>query len=333
MINKKTISVLGAGAMGWGIAYLLSCYERALVRIWDRDLELIAEAKKNRTNSKNSDPEIKMPVGVDFFSDLNEAMKGAQIVLLAVPSFVVREICQEISSTSPQEVLMISKGMEEKTSLLPFQVAEEVLGAKTIFHITGAGYGKEVHKKILAAEVLASKNADRLAEIKNLFETEWLTIQTSTDLLGVQLAGALKNVMVIGIGLTLGSTANPELRAGLIEEGVREMIALGNAMGAAEKTFWGPAGKGDLEISADPLSRNYRLGRSLAEKDIIEIQKELRDKHITVEGFHTAFACHRLAGKYGLSLPLVDNVYQVIYERKNPEASIREISALVQSNI
>jgi len=300
------------------------------VKIWDRDPNLISEAKKTRQNPKYSDPAIVLPEEVLLSNNLEKVVNDSDLVLLAVPSFAVREMCQRISSFSFPSLLMISKGMEKDTSLLPFQVAEEVLGKIDILHLTGAGYGKSVHQKIPTTEALASRNENLLKEVKNLLETDWLTIKISTDLLGIQLAGALKNVMVIGIGMALGSKENQEVKAKLIEEGVQEMIRLGKVMGAKEETFWGPAGKGDLEISADPLSRNYRLGQALFEKGLTEVQRDLNEKGTTVEGFHTAFAAHQLAKKYRVPLPMVEEVYNVIFEGKNSKAAQEKIISLTK---
>lgn len=329
MTDIKTISILGAGAMGWGIAYILSAYQRTIVNVWDRDAELIVEAIKTRQNIKYSDPAILMPKEVVLSADLETALEGSDLVLLAVPSFAVREMCQRLAHFPLSPILMISKGMEKDTSLLPFQIVEEVLGKKDVLHITGAGYGKEVHKKIPTKEVLASENENLLKEVKSLFETDWLTIETSTDLLGVQLAGALKNVMVIGIGMAMSATQGKiKVKEGLILAGVQDMIKLGRAMGAKEETFWSTAGKGDLEFSADPLSRNYRLGQSLTEKGIKEVQQDLREKGITVEGFHTAWAVHRLTEKYGLELPMIERVYGVIYKREDPKLAAEELKKI-----
>lgn len=325
MTGKKTFTVLGAGVMGWGIAYVVSNYQRAKVRIWDRDSGLIAEAKKTRINTKYSNPGIRMPEEVVLFSNLAEAINGSDFILLAVPSFAVREMCQRISNLALSPLIMLSKGMEKETSLLPFQVAEEILKKQDILHLTGAGYGKEVHKKIPATEALASRNEALLGEVKSLLENDWLTIETSTDLLGVQLAGALKNVMVIGIGLAEGEKESPDIRNGLIKEGIREMKKLGRAMGAIEKTFEGPSGKGDLELSADPNSRNYKLGQNIAEKGLEEVQRTLKE---TVEGFHTAWAAYQLSRKYNVRLPIIEEVYGVIYQNKNPEVSVKELLKL-----
>ncbi len=329
MANTRTTSILGAGAMGWAIAYIISTNLRGTVRLWDRDPNLISEASETRKNTKYSNPEIELPKEVFLSNDLRKTIEGSYLTILAVPSFAVREMCQKLSRFSLPPLLMISKGMEKETYLLPFQVVEEVLGKKDILHLTGTGFGKEVHKKVPTTEALASRDESLLQTVKSLLETDWLTITTSTDLLGTQLAGALKNVMVIGIGMTAGKE-NPTLRGRLIEEGIREMIILGKAMGAKEETFQGPAGKGDLELSADPLSRNYKLGQSLVEKGLDYVQKELKEKGITVEGFHTAWAVYQLAERYRVRLPIVEEVYKVIYEGKNPEMGSEKLRKLAK---
>ena len=328
MANIKNISILGAGAMGWAMAWIISTYHKGKVQLWDRDSALIAEAEKTRINTKNSSPEIKMPEDVLMTDNLNQALQHSDLVVLAVPSFAVREMCQKISGFPFPALLMISKGMEKETSLLPFQVAREVLGEKDILHLTGTGYGKEVHKKIPTTEALASQNEELLEEVKNLFETDWLTISTTTDLLGTQLAGALKNVMVIALGMMLGSKDNPELKQELIDEAVQEMIVLGKAMGSKEATFQGPAGRGDLNLSADPLSRNYKLGQNLLEKGLLAVQQDLEVKKITVEGFHTAWAAYNLAKKYNVQLPIIEQVYRVIYEKTSPRFDIGKLRKL-----
>lgn len=330
MTNKKTVSILGAGAMGWAIAFLISTYQKGKVRLWDRNSELISEVKRTRKNSKYSDPDIRLPEDVLLFTNLAETIQGSDLVILAVPSFAVREVCQKISGFSLPQILMISKGMEKETSLLPFQIVEEVLKKKDILHLTGVGFAKEVHKKIPIVEVLVSRNESLLRETRGFFETDWLTIKTSADLLGAQLGGALKNVMVIGIGLAEGGKENPEVRAKLVNEGIQEMIKLGKVMGADEETFRGPAGKGDLELSADPLSRNYRLGQALFEKGLNEVQDDLEERGITVEGFHTAWAAYQLVKKHRVRLPLVEEVYKVIYKGRSPESSVKELIKLTE---
>ena len=201
------------------------------------------------------------------------------------------------------------------------------MGPQELLHITGVGYPKELASPRPVTELLASKSETLLDSIKSLFENEWLTIATTTDILGAQLAGALKNVMVIAIGMATANEKEPErkqeLISHLVSRGVAEMKLLGAAMGARAETFDSPAGDGDLRFSADPLSRNFKLGEDIFLKGADEVKKGLEEKKITVEGLLSCAGAHQLAKKYGLNLPMVEAVYEVIYESGNPETVVK----------
>ncbi len=329
---NKTISILGAGSMGTALAFLITNQEKGKVRLWGRDSQLLSQIRETRENLKYLS-EIKLPEDVFLTSDLRETIEDSDIVILAIPSFAVREMAGRLSDLKGKlpPLLLISKGMERETSLLPFQVVEEVLQKTDLLHLTGVGYAKEIAKEVAVTEVLAARDRVLLRDFKNLFQTRNILIQTSNDLLGVQLAGALKNVMVIGIAMAESLQQSSEIKEGLILVGVKEMIRLGEVMGANKETFWGPAGKGDLVLSSSPSSRNYQLGMSLFQKGIREVEKDLAKKRRVVEGFHTAFATFRLAQKYGLKLPMIEGIYQVIYENKDPKLAAQELLKLVQN--
>lgn len=330
----KTIGILGAGQMGAGMAYLLSHYKGLSVKIWDRTPEVISIIQKTRESPHL--PGIKLPEGVSVFSGLKEVIKDISLLVLAIPSFAVREMCEKLSrqTNSFPPFLMISKGLEKDSSKLPFQIAQEVLGQKDILHLTGIGYPKELDKERQVTEAIAATGSDLLKEFGDLFETHFIKFEKTTDLLGVQLAGALKNVMVIGIGMTTAREENSEAKkefiSNLVSLGVDEMISLGEMIGAEKETFYGPAGKGDLELSADPLSRNFRLGENLFHKGIEEVQRDLEKSQRTVEGFISASGAYRLAKENGLNLPLIEAVYQVIYQGEDPKKVTENLMSLVR---
>lgn len=205
--TKKTIGIVGAGAMGSAIAILVSKYNKGKVRLWDRNPEVLSQIRATRASKRLVG--IKIPEEVLVCDELKETIEDSDLVVLAIPSFAVREICQEISGFSLPPILMISKGMEKDTYLLPFQVVEEVLGKKDILHLTGVGFASEIDEERPVKEVLASRDNSLLADFKDVFATHWLELVTTTDLLGAQLAGALKNVMVVGIGIAEGQEENP----------------------------------------------------------------------------------------------------------------------------
>lgn len=332
--TKKVISIFGAGSMGTAIAFLVSTKKDWEVRLWGRDTKLISEIRGYRENRKYL-PEINLPEEILATSDLEQALKDSNLVALTVPSFAVREISERLSGFKEDlpPLLMISKGLEKESCLFPFQVVEEILGKRDLLHLTGVGYAKEIARQNPVIEVLASRERSLIVAFKNLFQTRNIRILTSDDLLGAQLGGALKNVMVIGIGMAECLEQKPETRKGLISAGVKEMIELGKAMGAKEETFEGPAGRGDLELSSSHSSRNYRLGRDIFLKGFQRVEAELQKKKKTVEGLHTAWAVYQLAKKHGLELPLIEGVYKVIYEGRNPKLSAQELIGLARGEL
>jgi len=337
-ILKKQIAIIGAGAMGTALAVLISKNKKGRVKLWDRDAEVIKKIEKTRKNIGFLGPEIKIPKDVFPCFDLRKTIEGTDLILLAVPSFAIREVCKKIYNLGHQKkfnnkklapILMVSKGLEKETSLLPFQIVEEILEKKDILHLTWSGFAQEITGENKRTEILASRNKDLAKKFKNLFETDWLKISISSDLVGVQLGGALKNVAVIGIGLA--DKGDQKIKNKLIRESVREMIILGEKMGAEKETFEGPAGKVNLELSSDSRSRNYRWGKALFEKSVEEVQKDLKRKLVTLEGLNTTWGVHQLVKKYRLKLPIIDEVYKVIYKKKNPKKSAIKLIKLVEN--
>lgn len=325
----QTIGIIGAGQMGSGMIYLVGCYkENVSVKIWNRSIEVLNSIRE--LGESPHLPGYQLPEEINICTGIKELLRGIDLLVLAIPSFAIREICQRIadSGSSLPPILMVSKGMEKDTSKLPFQIVQEILGQNQILHLTGLGYPKELKKEKKVNEVLAVSNEELFEKFGDLFETHFIRIEKSTDLLGVQLAGALKNVMVIAIGMVWASQKNYQIKEFLISLAVKEMKKLGRVMGAREETFDGPAGQGDLEFSANPLSRNFALGEAIFQKGIKEPIKEIEGKK-TIEGIHTAFAVHNLAEKYSLSLPISESVYQLIYKGVDCKKNIQSLLNLV----
>jgi len=212
--------------MGTALAILISKNQEGEVRLWDRNNGIISEIKKTGRNTKYLDPKIEIPKNVFLTSNLQKALEGSDLVLLAIPSFAIREVCQKISSLGLPPVVMISKGLEKKSILLPFQIGKEIFKNKKfklsanpfsseniqtpLLHLTWSSFAYEVKGENQRKEVLASENEILAKEFKNIFENNWLKISTSTDLLGTELGSALKNVVVIGI--SLADRGNPEIK-------------------------------------------------------------------------------------------------------------------------
>lgn len=322
------IAILEPGAWGTALGILLS--KRNKVGFWHEDRKLTLKINRFRRNEKL--PEIKIPQKIFISPDLKKITQSAGLIIIASPSFNFRRTLLKLKGFDNLPPLLgVAKGIEKETLKLPFRVVEEVLGKIPYLHLSGPGFAKEIIKGKPTKEVIASENRPLLKKIKKLFQFKPFQILTTTDLTGVQLAGAAKNSLAIGISLVEAASLSPENkknRPKLVKLGIEEMIKLGKAMGAKEKTFLGPAGLGDLVLtSSNPLSRNFQFGKNLylnAEK----MRQNIRERKITVEGFDNAWALHKLGKKYKLDLPMINEICKVIYKKVSPEKTVKNLIKL-----
>lgn len=327
----KKLLILGAGKMGSGMAHL-ALKKGWQVNVWDRTPEILSAIQESGESPHL--PGIKIE-GVSVCSDIKEGVEGISLLVLSVPSFAVREMCKRllVFKNFLLPILTISKGFEKGTAKLPFEIVQEVLGKKNIMHISGIGYPPELIKPRPVTEIIASRNPELLDEFSGLFETDFIKFQKSADLIGAQIGGALKNVLVIAIGMVTASESNAEQKQELIAKfipiGVEEMKKLGKAMGAEQETFEGSAGAGDLKFSADPASRNFRTGESIWRTGIDQVMKELRANRKTVEGLISAEGAYKLSKKHNLDLSIIQSVYEVIYQRRDSRMTANELLGLL----
>jgi len=338
------IAILESGAWGTALGILLS--KRNKVGFWYEDRKLALKINRFRRNEKL--PEIKIPPKIFISPDLEKIIQSAGLIIIASPSFNFRRTLLKLKRFDNLPPLLgIAKGIEKETLKLPSRVVEEVLGKIPYAHLSGPGFAREIIRGKPAKEVIASGNRPLLKKLKELFQIHELQrrgekrayllrfkpfqILTTADLIGVQLAGAAKNSLAIGISLVEAASLSPENkknRPKLIKLGIEEMIKLGKAMGAKEKTFLGPAGLGDLILtSSNPLSRNFQFGKNLylnAEK----MRQDIRERKITVEGFDNAWALHKLGKKYKLDLPMINEIYKLIYKKGSPEKTVKNLIKL-----
>ena len=217
---------------------------------------------------------------------------------------------------------------------LPSQIVEEILGKIPYAHLSGPGFAREIVRGKKAKEVIASKNRILLRKLKELFKIKPLKVSATNDLIGVELAGALKNALSIGISLVEASISNPEnkkIQKKLIQLGLKEMIKIGKVMGAKEETFLGPAGLGDLILtSTNPLSRNFQFGKNLF-LDANKMRRDIIERKITVEGFDNVFAFQKLGEIHKLDLPMINETYKAIYKKISPEKTVENLIRLTEA--
>ncbi|MBI4837621.1 MAG: NAD(P)-dependent glycerol-3-phosphate dehydrogenase [Nitrospirae bacterium] len=317
----KRITVIGAGSWGTVLASLLA-EKGHEVLLWAFEKETAFEINNAHTNSMYL-PEAALPVNLKAADDIEHAVKDADCILSVVPAQFTRAIFKKASKFIPANALIISasKGIEQKTLLTVSAIVKEITGRQAAA-LSGPSFAKEVIKKLPTAVTLAIDDPDTVQRLQEIFNTNFFRVYTHTDVLGVEIGGALKNVIAIASGISDGLGLGHSARAALITRGLAEIVRLGRAMGAEQRTFSGLSGLGDLVLTCTgPLSRNYTVGINLGKgkklKDILSATKSV------AEGVATAQSAYELSKKYKVEMPIVEQVYEVIYQDKNPEDAVR----------
>lgn len=317
------ISVIGAGSWGTTLACLLS--EKGYdVSLWVYEKELAEEIIETRINSLYL-PEHKIPEAIVVTNDLERAINKSMFVVCAVPSQYVRRI---IGSSIPfirkeAVIISVSKGIE-KGSLLTISSVIKELTNHRVAVLSGPSFAKEVIRKLPTAVTIASEDKALSLLLQEVFNTSYFRVYTHDDILGVEIGGALKNVMAIAAGISDGLGLGYNARAALITRGLTEMKRLGRAMGAKEKTFAGLSGMGDLVLTCTAqLSRNYTLGYRLGKGEkLSDILSGIRS---VIEGIDTAQSAYELSNRYMVPMPIVEQVYLVLYDGKIPSEAVEEL--------
>jgi len=324
------ILILEPGAWGTALGIILS--KKHKVSFWYKNSKLSLKLSKTRKNEKLSG--IKIPQKIFISSELEKIIQFVELIIIASPSFNFRKTLLSLKKfKNLPPILGIAKGIEKETLKLPSQIIREILGKVSYLHLSGPSFAKEIIKGKLAKEVIASENRLLFKKIKKIFEIKPFQILTTADLIGVQLAGALKNILAIGISLV--ETANINLknkknRLRLINLSVKEMIKIGKVMGAKEKTFLGPAGLDDLILTSNnPLSRNFQFGKSFY-FNTEKMRRDIKKRKITVEGFDSTWALYKLGKKYKIDLPIINEIYKLIYKKTSPQKIVKNLIKLTE---
>jgi glycerol-3-phosphate dehydrogenase (NAD(P)+) len=323
--DGSTCVVLGAGS--WGTALAIQLARVALpTLLWGRDATHLAELQRDRRNTRYL-PDAPFPEQLRIEPDLKAALQVSRDVIVAVPSHALRGTLQEIAPhlQSNGRVAWATKGFELSTGLLPHQVAREVLGERVLTAvISGPTFAKEVGAGLPTAMTIASGDPNYAAELAQRFSGQNFRAYTSTDITGVEVGGAIKNVMAIGAGISDGLGFGANTRIALIARGLVEMTRLGVALGARKETFMGLAGLGDLVLTCtDNQSRNRRFGLALASgQDVTTAQKTIGQ---VVEGVLAASAVRIVAQKAGVEMPICEQVYRVVHEGVAPKDAVKEL--------
>lgn len=307
------ITVLGAG--GWGMALALSangCGNE--VTVWSPFEDEVAALQKNRGNERLLSG-IKLPDEIAITSDLS-AVKGSAITIIATPSIAVRQTAKRLSAEKDYGIVVnVAKGFEKGSLLRLSQVIAEELPDAKVAVLSGPSHAEEVARGIPTSVVVASASAVTAQIVQSIMSGDNLRIYTSDDLIGVELGGALKNVIAIASGFCDGLGLGDNTKAALITRGLAEMARLGVCMGAKEYTFSGLAGIGDLVVTCTSQhSRNHRFGEKVGSGTPVN---QALSEVGTVEGYYAAELAYSLAKKYKIEMPITEECYAILYENKD----------------
>jgi len=317
------ITVIGAGSWGTTLAYLLSDkgYD---ITLWVHGKDLAEEMNNTRINSIYL-PNIKLRDDMKVTNSIDDAVKKARYILNAVPAQYTRAVFKEAIPYIIDEAIIISvsKGIERGTLLTVSSILKE-LSDHPVAVLSGPSFAKEVIKKLPTAVTLATEDKNTGFILQEVFNTNNFRVYTHDDIPGVEIGGALKNVMAIASGISDSLGLGNNARASLITRGLIEMTRLGIAMGAKERTFSGLSGIGDLVLTCtSPLSRNYTVGVKLGQG--IKLKDFLNQTRSVAEGVATAESAYELSKKYNIEMPIVEQVYKVIYGDKDPVLAVRDL--------
>ena len=324
-MNGEAVAVLGAGS--WGTALAIQ-FARAghPTRLWSRSAADVSAMRAQRQNRRYL-PDAAFPDGIAVHDDLAAAVKGAVAIIVAVPSHALRVLLTQLKPLLARDARLAwaTKGFELDTGKLPHQVAYEVLGDKyPVAVLSGPTFAREVGMGLPTAMTIASPDAEFAAQLARSLHAPNFRAYTSTDIVGVEVGGAVKNVLAVGAGLCDGLGFGANTRVALITRGLSEITRLGVALGARPETFMGLAGLGDLVLTCtDNQSRNRRFGLALAAGKTV--QQALAEIGQVVEGYSAARAVRTVALREKVDMPIAHGIYRVLYENEPAKDVVKDL--------
>ena len=323
------IGVIGAGAWGTALAMLLADKGHD-VTLWMYEKDLAEETRQTRENRVYL-PGLRLPASINVTSSLETAVKDKPVILSVVPSHTVRAVTKQLVPFLRKDAIIVSasKGIEIETLMPLSEIFRDVLPKE--FHdrlsfLSGPSFAKEVAVKMPTAVALAAYDQAIGRQVQEIFSNSYFRVYTNPDVIGVELAGSLKNVVAIAAGVLEGMGYGYNTMAALLTRGLAEMARLGIAMGGNQQTFSRLAGMGYLVLTCTGgLSRNRTLGARLGKGE--KLNDIMSGAKTVAEGVKTAKAARNLAIKYDVSMPVVEEVYQLLYEGKDPKTAVKDLMA------
>ena len=323
----SNISIIGDGGMGTVLGILLS-EKGAGVRIWGYASGQLARIDRDRENKKFL-PGYKLPAGLLFEPEDERIMSGVDLIISAVPCQFTRAVWSRLRRHVPDEIPIVSvtKGVENDTLLRPTQIMAEILGSDPsdrLVVLSGPTIADELARKLPATACVAGTNEELSKQVQATFSVPWFRVYTNTDIVGVELAGAMKNVIAIAAGIIDGTGVGDNAKAALLTRGLAEITRLGIAMGARPQTFSGLTGLGDLVTTCiSPSGRNRAFGERIGKGMTMEQARSATDS--VVEGVATCRSIVALAEKFDIEMPITQAIHTVLFENKPVQEAIADL--------
>ncbi len=318
------VGIMGAGSWGTALALLLhkNGHQVTVWSISEEEVRMLSEKREHVSKL----PGVKIPEDMVFTTDVESALKGKDFIVLAVPSPFTRNTARSMSPyiADGQIIVDVAKGIEESTLMTLSQQIEQEIPQADVAVLSGPSHAEEVGRGLPTSVVVGAKKEETAKYLQEMFMNEVFRVYTSPDMLGMELGGSLKNVIALAAGIADGMGYGDNTKAALITRGIAEIARLGVKMGGAVESFTGLTGIGDLIVTcASVHSRNRKAGYLLGQGR--SMQEAMDEVKMVVEGVYSAKAAVKLGKKYGVSLPIIDKVSEVLFEGKDPGEAVNEL--------
>ena len=325
--NNKfgTVAILGAGS--WGTAIALHLYKKGInVKMWEYFPENVALLNRTRRNPLL--PGIPIPHDLFISNNLDEVVKNAGIIAIVVPSHTIRPLLNNLKGKVSRDVIFVnlSKGVEVNTLKRMSEVIQDVFDhpEENIVSLHGPSHAEEVALEVPTAVVAASKSIETAKFIQEVFHSRRLRVYTNPDIIGVEIGGAVKNVIAIASGICDGMGLGDNTKAALITRGLAEITRMGMALGAKEQTFAGLSGVGDLIVTCNSKhSRNRYIGEEIGKGR--KLKEVLDGMSMVAEGVRTSNTVHQMIEKYNILMPISEEIYTILFKEKDPRQGLRDL--------
>ncbi len=315
------VSIIGAGS--WGTANAISLAKKGIkVKLWVREVELLDDIMNKKENAIYL-PGAEIPESIEASNDLEYCCKDSEIIVIGTPSHTVRDVVKSIKPYLGKEQIIVNlaKGIENETLLRMSQVIEEIVSENHIVVLSGPSHAEEVARDIPTAVVVSSKYRSSAEKVQDVFMAPNFRVYTNPDLIGVELGGALKNIIALGAGIIDGLELGDNTKAAIMTRGIVEIARLGMSLGAKRNTFAGLSGIGDLIVTCTSMhSRNRRAGIAIGQGKSLE--EVLGSTKMVVEGIRTTKSAYELAKKQGVEMPITEEIYNVLYNNIDIKESV-----------